>query len=84
MDNLDDIHRMLVDSFVEEARQKAKDIMLQKNLQTVPFSTTVLRQMFINFTETEDRMLQIADINPEKVQLYGKPFCKLVERCRNK
>ena len=84
MESLDDIHRMLVDSFVDDARQKAKDIMLEKNLRTVPFSDTMLRQMFIHFTETENRMLQIPGINPEKVQLYGKPFCKLAERCRIK
>ena len=84
MESLDDIHRMLVESFVEEAKQKAQGIMVQKSLRFAPFSDEILRQMFIHFTETEARMLQIPGVNSEKVQLHGKPFCKLAERCRLK
>ena len=82
MDHLDEIHRMLVESFVDSAKEKAKDIMLNKSLRTVPFTNTILRHMFIYFTETEEQMLTIPGINPEKVQLYGKHFCKLVRDCR--
>jgi bloom syndrome protein len=50
-------------------------------LRTIPFSDTVLRQMAIRFTDTEEQMLRIPDANPEKVRLYGKHFTKLVRDC---
>ena len=82
MDSLDDIHRVLVDSFVDGAREEAKKLMLNRNLRVVPFTDTMLRYMAIRFTETEDQMLQIPGINPEKVELYGKYFCKMVKNSR--
>lgn len=82
MDRLDDIHRMLVDDFVRNAKSKAQQISLNKNLSTVPFTDTVLRAMAINFTDTEEQMLKIPGINTERVRLYGKQFCAMVKKCR--
>ena len=82
MESLNVTHRMFVDSFIGSAREKAKEIALNKNLRTVPFSDTMLRQMAIDFTETEAQMLRIPGIIPEKVQLYGKYFYKMIRECR--
>lgn len=83
MDGLDEVHRMLVESFVEGARRKAKEIMLHKSLRAVPFTDTMLRQMAIHFTTTEDQMLQIPGIDPERVRLYGKHFCKMLKETKS-
>ena len=83
MEDLDDIHRSIVDNFVETAREKAKAIMMEKSLRSVPFTDTILRQMAIHFTRTPGEMLQIHGINREKVKLYSKPFCALVQQFHN-
>jgi len=82
MEALDDMHRFVVEGFVLKAKPIAEKIQNDKFLHTVPFSDTVLRQMAIRFTETEEQMLQIPGANPERVRLYGKRFTKLVKDCR--
>jgi len=82
MEDLDDIHRDIVEEFVETASKKAKEISIQRNLAQTPFTNTILRAMAINFTETEEQMLAIPGINQEKVRLYGKPFRKIIKERR--
>jgi len=82
MDNLNEMHRFVVDAFVRDAKVIAGRIQNDKFLHAVPFSDTVLRQMAIHFTETEEEMLCISGADPEKVRLYGRHFTKLVRDCR--
>ena len=82
MDNLNEMHRFVVDAFVRDAKVIAERIQNDKFLYAVPFSDTVLRQMAINFTETEEEMLGIPGADPEKVRLYGRHFTKLIRDCR--
>jgi len=82
MEDLDDIHRDIVEEFIETASKKAKEISIQRNLCQIPFTNTILRAMAINFTETEEQMLAIPGINQEKVRLYGKPFRKIIKERR--
>ena len=80
--SLDSIHRAIVDDFMLKAKEICQRIMMQSALGKVPFTDTVLREMIVRFTETEDEMLGIQGINEEKVRLHGKPFCKLVHECK--
>lgn len=82
MDNLNEMHRFVVDAFVRDAKVIAGRIQNDKFLHAVPFSDTVLRQMAIHFTETEEDMKSIPGADPEKVRLYGRHFTKLVRDCR--
>jgi bloom syndrome protein len=82
MDSLNEMHRFVVDAFVRDAKVIAGKIQNDKFLHAVPFSDTVLRQMAIQFTETEEEMLRIPDADPEKVRLYGRHFTKLIRDCR--
>ncbi|KAK1064274.1 ATP-dependent DNA helicase sgs1, partial [Friedmanniomyces endolithicus] len=82
MDSLDDLHRATVDAFVIEAKQKGRDLIIEKGLRLAPFSDTILRKMAINFTDTPDHMKQIPGIAAEKVNIFGKVFCKLVANCK--
>lgn len=79
MANLDEFHRILVESFVDSAEKKAKDIMINKGLRRVPFTKSMLRHMAINFTETPEKMLEIPGISAECVKLYGKDFYKMIQ-----
>ena len=82
MENLSEMHRYVVDAFVQKAKGIVEKIQNNNHMHTVPFSDTVLRQMAIRFTETEEQMLRIPDADPERVRLYGKHFTKLVKDCR--
>lgn len=82
MESLGELHRIVVDSFVGQAKKIAEKIQNDHFMHAVPFSDTVLRQMAIRFTDTEEQMLQIPNADPEKVRLYGKRFTKLVKDCR--
>ena len=83
MDRLDEVHRAIIEDFVHRAKDEMRKIMVAKDLRTVPFTDTMLRDMAIHFTVTPDQMLQkINGINQDKVQLYGKHFIKLVKQCK--
>jgi bloom syndrome protein len=81
MDDLSEMHRFVVEGFVQKAKPIAEKLMNNTMMHTIPFSDTVLRQMAIRFTDTEEKMLGIPDANPERVRLYGKHFTKLVRDC---
>lgn len=83
MDSLDEVHRALVEQFVEEADAKCKDIMKRKSLRFQPFTTSMLRDMAIGFTDTEEKMLKIRGIDAEKVRIHGKPFLAMVVKYRD-
>ncbi|KAF1824979.1 ATP-dependent DNA helicase, partial [Dissoconium aciculare CBS 342.82] len=83
MDSLNDVHRALVEQFVEEADAKCKDIMKKKSLRFQPFTTSILRDMVIGFTDTEEKMLKIRGIDPEKVRIHGKSFLTMVAKYRD-
>ena len=80
MDQLDPVHRDAVEGFVREGKEEIRRIMSQKHLKMAPFSDTMLRHMAVMLTTTEDSMLQVPNINPDNVRLYGKKFCKLVKQ----
>ncbi|KAM3422221.1 hypothetical protein BST61_g2586 [Cercospora zeina] len=82
MDNLEPVHRDIVDHFVAEAEQKLKLIMKKQKLAWMPFTKIMLRTMFINITDTEEKLRAIQGIDAERVQLHGKHMIKLVKEAR--
>lgn len=79
MDSLSEMHRLIVESFLPKAKTIASTLQNNYFLHAPPFSDTVLRQMAIRFTETEEDMLRIPGADPEKVRLHGKHFTKLIK-----
>ncbi|CAK4034584.1 ATP-dependent DNA helicase [Lecanosticta acicola] len=77
-ERLDDLHQAIVDEFQAIAGKRVKEIMVKRNLTMAPFTNTMLRQMAIDFTDTEEKMLKIRGVDAEKVRLFGKHFTKLV------
>lgn len=82
MSRLSEVQQVAVDGFVESARRKSQKLVVNKGLHAHPFSDTVFRQMALNLTDTVDEMMRIPGIDPEKVRLFGKTFCKLVSEYR--
>lgn len=79
MDSLDDDIREMVEKFVREGQQKCKAIMKKKGLSYQPFTNTILREMVLQVADTPKAMERISGIDPERVALYGKVFCKMVK-----
>ncbi|KAK4957740.1 hypothetical protein LTR28_005709, partial [Elasticomyces elasticus] len=82
LQRLNPTHRMIVDDFVVHARRECQKILLSKGLRAAPFTDTVLREMAIKFSQNEAEMLNIPGIEPDKVQLYGKRFLRLVKQAQ--
>ncbi|KAK5188684.1 ATP-dependent DNA helicase sgs1, partial [Cryomyces antarcticus] len=83
MERLNATHRMVVDDFVNHAKRECNEILISKSLRAAPFTDTVLREMAINFPKTEPELCAIAGIDPDKVQLYGKRFLKLIRNAED-
>lgn len=79
MDSLDELHRDIVEGFVREAKEQQRNVVIQRDLRDAPFTDTTLREMAIDWTLTEDELLQIRNIDPDKVKRYSKPLLRLLK-----
>jgi bloom syndrome protein len=78
MASLPDFHRVSVTQFVEAAKTLEEKIRNKHNLRNPLFTETNFREMAIRWTVTLGRMMQIPDINGERVKTYGSQFIPLV------
>ena len=79
LERLNPIHRHIVEDFVDNAKKQSHDIMVRMDLKQQPFSDSVLREMAINFPQSEEELLSIDGINAERVRLHGRRFLKLIQ-----
>ncbi|KAF2001065.1 hypothetical protein P154DRAFT_464906 [Amniculicola lignicola CBS 123094] len=80
--DLDDVQKDVLQSFMTNAKNMARDILLNKGLRKTPFSDTILREMGILLPKTKDELLAIPNINEEMVKLYGAEFLPLIAKTR--
>jgi bloom syndrome protein len=81
--SLSELQLMVLDAFMEQAKEKAKSIMVTKNLHNQPFSDTILREIGIRLPTTDGELLEIKGINPAMVRLYGKSFLIMARRAKD-
>ena len=82
LEDLDAVHRLIVDEFVRNAKHKNEQLFTRDNLRDRPFTESMLREMAIKFPQDEQALLEIAEIDPERVRLYGKDFLRLVRQAQ--
>ena len=75
---LPELHRVYIAQFVDAARSLEEKIRNKHNLRKPFFTEANLREMAIDWTDTLDKMMQISDINADRVKSYGQPFVALV------
>lgn len=80
IEKLHHVHQMVLDDFVEEGEKECRRIMHARNLKTVPFTNTMLRQMAMTFPTTEAEMRRIPGIDQMKVDEYSKHFLALTRQ----
>lgn len=74
---LSDIHLLVLDDFVQRAKESLGRIVISKSLKRQPISDTVLRSIGTEFPQTREAMLEIDGIDEEKYDLYGSILLKL-------
>jgi bloom syndrome protein len=79
LERLNPTHRHIVEDFVDSAKRQSQNIMMQMSLKQQPFSDTVLREMAINFPQSNEELLGIDGVDPERVRLHGPRFLKLIQ-----
>jgi bloom syndrome protein len=79
LERLNPTHRHIVEDFVDNAKKQSHKIMIQMNLKQQPFSDSALREMAINFPQSEEELLSIDGVDPERVRLHGPRFLKLIQ-----
>lgn len=77
--NLDDMHRHILDDFVEKARKAVKKIMMNRDLRRNSISDSMLREMVIDFPATKDNLLGIRGMSDDLCEVYGSELLKLIE-----
>lgn len=82
MEQLDPVHRMIVDGFVTECKNYQKDLVMKKGLRAAPFTDTMLREMAIRFPQNKQEFLAIPGIDHDKFDLYGRKFLDKIRDTR--
>ncbi|KAL2856026.1 hypothetical protein BJY01DRAFT_203682 [Aspergillus pseudoustus] len=77
-DQLDPLHKAVAEDFMVYAKEYCQKIVLEKFLRNQPFTDTVLREMVMVFPRNKTEMLQIPNVDEDKVQRYGDRILKLL------
>ncbi|KAL6234715.1 hypothetical protein BDW75DRAFT_240831 [Aspergillus navahoensis] len=77
-DQLDHLHRAVAEDFMVYAKNYCQEVVMDKGLRNQPFSDTILREMVMLFPKDKREMLQIPNIDPDKVHRYGDKILKLI------
>ncbi|KAI5361173.1 Putative helicase, RQC domain, P-loop containing nucleoside triphosphate hydrolase [Septoria linicola] len=84
MDALNPVRRDVVEHFVRQGTDKLKSLMKKDNLRQQPFTTSMLRTMFIQLTDTSDKLKLIDGIDHDRVDAHGKHMIKLVKQAQRR
>lgn len=78
--NLNDVHLVVIQQFVAEAKKLEEKIRNEKGRKRPIFTDLQFREMAINWTTTIEDMLDINGIDKERVEMFGPRFLPLIER----
>jgi len=81
MQHIPEVHQVIVEGFVDEARKVEERLRVKNNHRTRYFREVDFREMAINWTLNLEEMANIDGIDQDKVQRYGTKFLPLIERC---
>lgn len=82
MADLPEVHRVAIVQFVEDAKRLEERIRNKHNLRKPFFTEANYREMARAWTVTLDEMMQIPDINVERVESFGAQFLPLIAEYR--
>ena len=77
---LDEIHRDIVQAFVDRAQQMEENLRNKHGLRRPLFTDQQYREMAIRWTTTVAQMYTIRGVDKSKVDSYGSKFASLVQQ----
>lgn len=80
MAKLPEIHREVIEEFVQEARRLEEKLRNEAGTRKPFFTDTHFREMAAQWITTQADMREIPDVNQDRVQRYGTRFIALVSR----
>ena len=80
LESLDELHRDVVEAFVQEAKAEIQKIMVRRSLTKPPFTDTQLRLMAIEWPLTKMDLSKMPEMDHYKVGTYGNQFLQLLHR----
>jgi bloom syndrome protein len=80
---LDDVHRDVIQAFVEKAREMEENLRNKHGLRRALFAEQQYQEMAMRWTTSVAQMYMIGGIDRSKVDRYGAKFVPLVERFHN-
>ncbi|KAM3089214.1 ATP-dependent DNA helicase sgs1 [Clarireedia jacksonii] len=80
MQNLNAVHSLAVEDFVEDARKLEENIRNRKGHRKPYFTVLEFRNMAIHWTTDLEKMSRISDINSDNVNNFGRYFIDLVKK----
>lgn len=83
MDQISEVHRDVVESFVDEAKKLESNLRNKNNHHRRYFNEADFREMAVNWTLTIEDMKELPDIDVDKVERYGKKFIPLIDKFYN-
>ncbi|EXL39295.1 hypothetical protein FOCG_18090 [Fusarium oxysporum f. sp. radicis-lycopersici 26381] len=83
LEDLNEIHRDIVDGFVQEAKVAEEKIRKRKGLRSPLFTKKELRVMAIRWTISLNKMSKIPGIQLDKVMIHGPEILRILRRYYN-
>ncbi|KIX03750.1 uncharacterized protein Z518_07303 [Rhinocladiella mackenziei CBS 650.93] len=80
---LDNIHRHILEDFVEKAKSDIERIVIAKSLRQKPVSDRVLREIAISFPRNEEDLKQATGMNTERFKIFGPVLLRLITTAYN-
>jgi bloom syndrome protein len=77
---IDEVHRDIVDAFVERAKKMEENVRNKNGLRRPIFTEQQYREMAIRWTTTVAQIYTIRGVDRSKVDLYGAKFAGLVQQ----
>ncbi|KAJ5776471.1 uncharacterized protein N7511_001482 [Penicillium nucicola] len=84
LENLDHLHRAVVEGFEVNAKDYLQKLVVEKNLRSQPFSDQMLREMGISFPRGLEGLARIPNIDQDKVKRYGRGILKLIGHAKRR
>ncbi|KAM5355881.1 hypothetical protein ACJ41O_002527 [Fusarium nematophilum] len=80
LEDLDEIHRDIVEAFVQEAKKVEEQIRNRKSLRRPLFTEKEFQLMAIRWTTSLAKMREIPGIQPDKVTEHGPKILRILQR----
>ncbi|EGU72309.1 hypothetical protein FOXB_17182 [Fusarium oxysporum f. sp. conglutinans Fo5176] len=80
LEDLNEIHRDIVDGFVRDAKVAGEKIRKREGLRSPLFTEKELQVMAIQWTTSLDKMSKIPGIKPDKVMIHGPEILLILWR----